>query len=438
MPEPTRTRYLALAPHRGGLITAGTTVPTVEAPDLGSALTALRGHGVDAPLLRPSVSIPGDDTTPRVVVLEFDTAEHSDAPTVPFENLPDLDLPAPVTDRALQLAEEHRTGVIPHQRPTWARPGWHHAFVTWMRDAAAAAGATTVGDPRPVQHWALSAVWRLDTGEGAFYAKAIYGHPAHDDAPAHGFWHEPALTSLLSTEHGQGVPETVAVDTDRGWILMRDMRVTTFGDRTDEPAAPALTALADIQRHWAGRTADLTAVGCPDRRPSILYEQARELASDDDALAEALPTIHRLCERLEHGPIPLSLMHGDYHDQNVGVRDDGVVVAYDWSDGAIGHPFLDVGVFLHRRAETERADLAAAYRDRWRDYADAIALRDLFDIASVLSCLNQVVTSRDLAAGVEPDDRDPFVRGQAHALSLFFAALDEWRAAHPEDRPGGP
>src|SRR5207245_741692 len=76
------------------------------------------------------------------------------------------------------------------------------------------------------------------------------------------FRHEPAVSAALAREHPGAVPDVVATDTARGWILTRELR---GGYARGESACDGLRTAARIHRAWAERADELRSLGCPDR-----------------------------------------------------------------------------------------------------------------------------------------------------------------------------
>ncbi|GMA25273.1 hypothetical protein GCM10025864_30320 [Luteimicrobium album] len=302
----------------------------------------------------------------------------------------------------------------PPQRPAWANPGGIRPFLAWLAAAVRATGATPEGEPEVLQQWGISLVVRQRTDRGPLFGKAVGAV----------FASEPAITRLLAADRPGTVPGVLAVDTERAWVLLDDARIRPIGGAD---AAEGLRALARLQRAWIGRTDELRAVGCPDRGPATLaddlaasledLELASELAptrgldaAERARLRALLPAFAGLCRDAEDDGLPLTLLHGDCHPGNTGVRDDGSVCLLDWSDAAVGHPFVDVDVWLSHVTEDDRPALRAAYLAEWPEVADgeAALLR-----ADVLCAAYQVVTSQRLLRALEEDEWPGFAGGMS-------------------------
>jgi hypothetical protein len=118
--------------------------------------------------------------------------------------------PEEFVEAVARWLEELRGAPVPPQRPAWARPGWLAQVSPWVEEQAGA-----VDEPRLVRQWPLSAVYRFESAgdRGGFYLKAVFSL----------FGAEPAVTEALAREHPGDVPDVVATDVERGWLLMREL-----------------------------------------------------------------------------------------------------------------------------------------------------------------------------------------------------------------------
>jgi hypothetical protein len=434
-----RDEYLVLLPAAGGtavlaLDDAGelrwplVTVPRgAELPEVRAGVAALVGTGVR--FLRTAGRVeevdpdePGDaPATVRRSFLVHDVLE------TPLDELappasgrwvrrpPEL-LPSPPGLRGTveRWRAEQGGAPTPPGRPPWASPGGIDPFLAWLDATVRASGATPAGEVELVQQWGISLVARVPSDRGPLFGKAV--------GPV--FAAEPAITELLARRHPGTVPDVLALDDARGWLLLADARIRAI---EGAEAADGLRTLARVQRAWVGRTDELRAAGCPDRGPGSLADELAvsledlELAAGlepsralDGAARERVralvPEVARLCRDAAADAVPTTLLHGDCHPANAGIREDGTVCLLDWSDAAVGHPFVDVDVWLSHVPEEEQAAVRDAYLAEWPDVPDAAAaLRR----ADVLCAAYQVVTSQRLLHAVEEDERAGFAGGMS-------------------------
>jgi hypothetical protein len=331
-----------------------------------------------------------------------------------------LDLPDALRGAVDGWAAEHAGGTIPVERPAWSRPGGLADLVDWVGARLDALGIRPTAPPQIVQLWGISVVLKQPTDHGTYFGKAV------DRV----FASEPVVTRALAARTPGVFPEIVAIDAGAGRMLMADARFRPFEELDPERGALGLRALARVQRAWIGDTSMLAGLGCPDRGPFVLAGQlagvlgelggpggradATEGTGLTDAelarLDEVLPAIGALCDQAAADPVPTTLLHGDCHPGNAGLRHDGTVCLLDWSDAAIGHPFLDVEVWVGRAPEEVRPMLRRAYLSEWPEVPHA---ERVLAVADVLSAAYQVVTSWQLQGGVEPDERPAFAAGVA-------------------------
>jgi hypothetical protein len=158
----------------------------------------------------------------------------------------------------------------------WTSPEWLSEATGWIRERADVAG--DIEQPH-VRWW--STVLRVPTTDGDLYFKAV--------SAVHLF--EPALTALLAELQPARVPEVVAMDAERGWMLMRD-----GGTRLRELVATRaelhhwerlLPGYAQLQIEMTPHAARLLALRVPDERLAVLPE-LRELLAIHSIFAVAV------------------------------------------------------------------------------------------------------------------------------------------------------
>jgi hypothetical protein len=226
----------------------------------------------------------------------------------------------------------------------WVRPDWRAEAEAWIREHAEVTGE--IEQPH-VRHW--STVMRVPTAEGDLWFKAV--------APLHHF--EPELTALLSRLQPDRVPEVLAVERERAWMLMRD-----GGTRLRELPASVehwervLPRYAELQLTVSRHSDELVQLGVPDTRLALLPSELRSLlaerplglsADEHRLMLERLPEVHSLCEQLAASGIPETIQHDDLHDGQVFVR-DGEYLVFDWGDSCVSYPFHTLTVTLRAAA----------------------------------------------------------------------------------------
>jgi hypothetical protein len=146
----------------------------------------------------------------------------------------------------------------------WVQPDWLAAATSWIEKRLEDESISLAGEieQRHGRWW--STVMRVPTSVGALYFKA--------NAPPHAF--EAELLVMLERLHPGRVPDLVAADPERGWLLMRDggtrlrelVRSSADLGRWEE----VLPAYADLQLALAPHVEELLAAGVPDERLAVL------------------------------------------------------------------------------------------------------------------------------------------------------------------------
>ena len=227
-----------------------------------------------------------------------------------------------------------------------------------------------------------STVLRVALGDGVAWFKAC--------APVQAF--EPRLTAQLAARRPELVPEVVAWDEERAWLLTRDAG-TPMRESGNPPEAwlALLPLYAELQRGEVRHAEDHLAHGVPDLRVATLPARldallGRELPLDAEEVTCLLafaPHFAELCDELDARGIPASVQHDDLHHANVYER-DGRHRVLDWGDASIAHPFTSLVVTFRFLDEINGlppddpwfARLRDAYLEPWGE-----GLANTFDLA---------------------------------------------------------
>jgi hypothetical protein len=292
----------------------------------------------------------------------------------------------------------------PPERVPWAEPGWYDAAVQWIEDRVAELGRSITGPITQRKHWSLSSVLRVPTAEGPIWCK---------DVPSFFAQEGPVLEVLRPT-----TPDALPIVLARadGRVLLEDLRGEPIEDAPVEDHVRAARLLATMQLEWVDRVDELLAAGAVDRRLALLPAEAAAIAARPgvvsgldperwsrlDALVAALP---ERCAALAagNGGVPATLVHGDFHPGNVAKRADGSLVLFDWTDVAVGHPFVDLAPYRpHRDA------VIAAFADVWRERIGDEAVDRALELIPPVAMLHHGVSYARLLDGVEPAERYEF------------------------------
>ncbi len=255
----------------------------------------------------------------------------------------------------------------------WLDPHWRAQAIAWIEESIGGPPTRPVEQPH-VYPW--STVLRVPTREGDLWFKA--------SSPTHSF--EAALALELVRVMPDRVPEVVAADPGRGWLLMRDAGIRLrdlVGGREQLVHWEWLLPLyAELQIALAPRASELLTLGVPDERLENLTAHFERLLGDEDALLvgqpeglsgdelarlrAAVPEVAALCRELAAYGVPETLQHDDFHDGQVFVA-DGRYRFLDWGDSCVSHPFHTLVVTLRAAAHKHVFEPGGPEVERLRD-----------------------------------------------------------------------
>jgi hypothetical protein len=224
---------------------------------------------------------------------------------------------------------------------------------------------------------------------------------------------EAALYEVLAVRVPEHVLVPLAVDAERGWVLLPD-----GGPSGEVDVAAALPAYAALQRGLEPE--ELVARGVADMRPAVMperFEEALEAASrtattDGRAVLERVPAARPAfledCARLADSPGGASLDHNDLHPGNVlaGPR------FYDWGDAVVAHPFASLLVPLQMGVDT------SAYLDAFADLAPPAELAATAELAVRVAHVARALVWARALAGAAPGSEHRERFGDAPARTL--------------------
>jgi hypothetical protein len=349
------------------------------------------------------------------------------------------------TDDAARVATELGTGGTGVAGQPWAARGWFDRAEGWLLETMAAIGRPVTGPPAQVRAWELSCVLRAPTGAGDVWFKTNATLPL--------FVNEGVVLGTLSELFGDRVPVPLAVDPERGWMVLDDVGPEVGWEAPLEVVEEVARSFARLQVEAAGQTGRLLAGGCNDRRLGRLAAQAEawlpdlaatgELPGIDDAtwlsgdeqaaLQAALPQLRACCQELAGFAVPPSLVHGDLHLGNVA-RGPGGYRFFDWTDACVAHPFLDLATIRRGTSFAEGEDererelrerLEAAYLPEWAAFEPPERLARAVRLAAPLGALHQAVSYRAIVASQQPPIDVHMRQSTAWWLRQVLAGLAE-------------
>ena len=118
---------------------------------------------------------------------------------------------------------------------------------------------------------------------------------------------------------------------------------------------PSVDAIAEFHQKACKHIEELKQVGMDDtspqqmriRLPGFISEmQEMEILTDEGAqiMRTQLPQLLAKLDVLTNGKVPVTVCHGDLHDENLTWPEsvDDKPLLFDWFDSTISHPFFDI------------------------------------------------------------------------------------------------
>jgi Phosphotransferase enzyme family len=253
----------------------------------------------------------------------------------------------------------------------WTEPAWLESAHEWICSQLDRLGLEPAGEIEQPHVMPWSTVLRVPTSRGPVWFKANVPDLAH----------EAAVIEILAGRRPDLLPELLATDLERGWMLQAEggtrLREILEKNRDFDVWERILPLYAELQIAAAADRDRLLAAGAPDRRLSVLPGQFEMLLGDSAALASLtemelehlrtlVPRIDAECRELEAYELPETIQHDDLHDGQVFVR-DGRYVFFDWGDACLSHPFFTLVVTLAVLAYRLELEHGSPELDRFRD-----------------------------------------------------------------------
>ena len=293
----------------------------------------------------------------------------------------------------------------------WEDPNWLKQASEWIHAETTRQSTSITGSIEQPHMVPWSTVLRVPTNEGTLFFKATAAETIY----------ESALTQMLAGWYPDCMPELLAVDAPRGWMLMRDggeqLRASIRPTQDIAPWEPVITRYSELQVGLSEHVSDLLALGIPDHRlvmlpalyaklladeESLMIDQPKGLASSEfHQLQDLKPRFEQICSDLAAFGIPESLNHGDFHDGNVLLKNRRVTF-FDWGDASVTHPFVSLRTFFvsieialnldDYSFTPEMSALLDRYLEPWQKFASKDVLLTAYSlskpVASIVKALS--------------------------------------------------
>ncbi|QNE18487.1 phosphotransferase [Kribbella qitaiheensis] len=236
----------------------------------------------------------------------------------------------------------------------WSSEEWLAQAVSWLDEELMAAGIERVGEVTQPRLKPWGTVLRADTDSGTVWLKA----------PGPETVFEVPLYRLLASVAPKWVLDPIAVDVERGWVLLPDggptLRERLGGTAgLSDAMISVLPQYGQLQVELEPHAEDLLATGVTDMRPAAMPQRldealettGRYTASSDSEVAKeqhawVVGQRAEFAARCADLPDRVSLDHNDLHTNNILGGPTGQVRFYDWGDSVLAHPFTSMLVGL--------------------------------------------------------------------------------------------
>ncbi|MEO0376305.1 MAG: phosphotransferase [Cyanobacteria bacterium P01_A01_bin.17] len=293
-----------------------------------------------------------------------------------------------------------------------------------------------------------SQVYRIRAERGIVYFK-ICGM---------GRQHEAKLLQWLQPKYAGIIPEVVALDAEKGWIVMTDggsplrelPQSKDYGDlssaglssqeRLHQHTATLLSNYAELQQHSLAQTDTLLKMHLPDQRLHLLSALVQNLLltgiSENwftqtlaNQVIDTLPIIEQICQDLSDTAYSAALEHGDLHTGNILVK-AGQLRICDWGDAWLTHPFCSLFPLLQDSFspagvltfEPNTKKLINAYLNAWTPFAPIETLRTQFIKALYIGI---VLRALNIANALVLAD-EPAIRRWSPYIAKYLTQWVQW------------
>jgi hypothetical protein len=195
-----------------------------------------------------------------------------------------------------------------------------------------------------------------------------------------------------------------------------------------------------MQISCIGHEEELFSISCHDRRIQNMASDLRVLLADPvgtERLAEGeaerlhalIPAVEEAVYQLLNGPVPQTLMHGDFHDGNIAATEAGYVI-FDWTDACVSHPFFDLLTITDVGDEPltqEKKDLyTSGYLDEWaaHGFGPPEAIRETSDLTVRIAPLYHAISYWGINRRSEQASLVELGNALPHFLRMFMERME--------------
>ena len=292
----------------------------------------------------------------------------------------------------------------------WQQAGWRGEVLPWLETAL----GERVQRLAWISTYDLGGVMSVRTTTGSYFFKTD-----EDGREAR------AAVQVAAQLTGK-VPEVLAADLERGWLLTWDAgsRLLESGELNHWLSAVRKLAKLHCEVRLTGvpthRFADLPGQWAALLSPAGLSDWGLDETTQSQILA-LLPLVMGIHGAVIGLQLPEVACHGDFHANNVLVKDlvlvqGDSVSLYDFSEAGLAHPFTDIGWFLAFALHPGRE---VAVRHSHSDLGEQIwaTYQQALGVQTGLSC------------------RDVALLALFHRAAVYDARYRNWTGTLPGFRP---
>lgn len=273
--------------------------------------------------------------------------------------------------------------------PPVARIGWIDKALGWV--ASVTGRSFSIESTEQMNAGGGFVLMRLRSDDGSVYWLKSTGVPNT---------HELSITSCLSGLCPEFLPKLVAIRSDWNAWLTKDAGEPLSTSYGDAALVRAVRSFASLQIRTTGAVDILFAAGAFDQRIPVLRRHLDHVvqflidAMARQTAAKVAPlSPHRVLElgeilrdalcQMESLGIPDALLHNDLNMGNI--LDDGTRCVFtDWSETAVGNPFLSFERFCLLNGDAE-VELRRVYDEVWRESISHASIERACQLAPLLS-----------------------------------------------------
>ncbi len=288
----------------------------------------------------------------------------------------------------------------------FAKPGWLRELCSWIAQQIEPLKFRLTGNFRQLNASSSFSLIRFETTDAAFWFKAV-GKPNS---------HEFNIASVLTALFPAYLPRMVAARPEwNAWLMREAEGASPDGDANFSMWKTISARLGELQIASIHETPRLMAAGCRDVSvPSLLncadefFAIMADLMKQQNKMPPSVLTsteLLRLNEQIKEilsllaaSGIPDALNHLDFNPGNIFVSGD-LCTFIDWSEAAIGHPFLTFQYLLEHltRIRPDHADrreeLVSAYASQWHRFAPPSAVSHSLALAPLIAVFGYAVST---------------------------------------------